>query len=260
MKLPLSALCLLTCLIAGPTLAGDEQPGAGHDSQGACATAANLVHADFAAPHVAQAIARKQLKVLVVGTTSSMISGPNTTGKAYPARLQEELVRRLPGVAVQVATFAKPRETAAEAEKALEGLVATEKPDLVVWQTGTFDAMRSVDLEAFRAALDDGIDTLQSAQADVVLLNMQYSPRTESMIAVGSYADTMRLAAMQHEILLFDRFAVMKQWNELGVFDLYAATKKTDVAERVHDCIGRLLGGLALEAAEKAADPRKGTN
>jgi GDSL-like Lipase/Acylhydrolase family len=243
--------CGLLLLVAGSAIAGDDE---------ACATAGNLVHADFSAPRVAEGIARKNLKVLVVGTTSSMIGGPNSTSKAYPVRLQEDLIRRLPGVAVKVTTFAKPRETAAEAEKALEGLVTAEKPDLVVWQTGTFDAMRSVDIDEFRLALSDGVDTLQTAHADVVLMNMQYSPRTESMIAVGSYADTMRLVALQHEILLFDRFAVMKQWNELATFDLYAATKKTDVAERVHDCIGRLLGGLAVDAAAKAGVPRKGTN
>ncbi len=251
MKAQVAALSVLAMLLASPALAS-------HDD--ACAAAASLVHADFSAPSVAGAIARKALKVLVVGTTSSMIGGPNGTSKAYPVRLQEDLIRRLPDVAVKVTSYAKPRETAAEAEKALEGLVTSEKPDLVIWQTGTFDAMRSVDLDEFRIALSDGIDALQTAHADVVLMNMQYSPRTESMIAVGSYAETMRLVALQHEILLFDRFAVMKQWNELGIFDLYAATKKTDVAERVHDCIGRLLGGLAIEAAEKATIPRKGTN
>jgi hypothetical protein len=76
------------------------------------------------------------------------------------------------------------------------------------------------------------------------------------MIAFGSYADTMRVVALQHEISLFDRFAVMKHWNEHGNFDLYAATKKTDVAEGVHRCIGHLLGGLIVEAAKMA--PREG--
>jgi hypothetical protein len=251
MKAQVTALSILAAVLASPALASSDD---------VCATATGLVHADFSAPRVAAGIARKQLKVLVVGTTSSMIGGPNSTSKAYPARLQEDLIRRLPEVAVKVTTHAKPRETAVEAEKALENLVTSEKPDLVVWQTGTFDAMRSVDVDDFRTALSDGIDTLQTAQADVVLMNMQYSPRTESMIAVGSYAETMRLVALQHEILLFDRFAVMKQWNELGIFDLSAATKKTDVAERVHDCIGRLLSGLVVEAAAKATIPPKGTD
>jgi hypothetical protein len=234
----------LGLLLAGPALAGDGD---------ACAAVSDLIHAEFAAPRLAAAIARKQLKVVVVGTTSSMIGGPSGTSKAYPARLQEDLIRRLPGVDIKVAIYAKPRETAAEAEKALQGIAAAEKPDLVVWQTGTFDAMRSVDIDDFRIALSDGIDTLQTAHADVVLMNMQYSPRTDSMIAVGSYADTMRLVALQHEILLFDRFAIMKQWNELGTFDLYAATKKTDIAERVHACIGRLVGDLMEQAAGLAA-------
>lgn len=234
----------LGVMLAGPALAGSDD---------ACAVAGNLVQAEFAAPRLAAAIGRKQLKVVVVGTTSSMIAGPSGTTKAYPARLQEDLTRRLPGVDIKIAIYAKPRETAAEAEKALEGIVTSEKPDLVVWQTGTFDAMRSVDIDDFRIALSDGIDTLQSAHADVVLMNMQYSPRTDSMIAVGSYADTMRLVALQHEVLLFDRFAIMKQWNELGTFDLYAATKKTDIAERVHECIGRLVGDLMVQAVGMAS-------
>ena len=222
------------------------------DSEDACAVADNLVQAEFAAPRLAAAIARKQLKIVVVGTTSSMIAGPNGPSKAYPARLQEDLIRRLPGVDIKIAIYAKPRETAAEAEKALDDIATSEKPDLVVWQTGTFDAMHNVDIDDFRGALSDGVDTFQSAHADVVLMNMQYSPRTDSMIAVGSYADTMRLVALQHDVLLFDRFAIMKQWNELGTFDLYAATKKTDIAERVHECIGRLVGDLMLQAAGMA--------
>lgn len=248
MKAGVFALSMIVVVLAGPARAGNE---------GACATASHLVHADFPAPRTAAALTRKQLKVVVIGTSSSMIGG---TSKAYPARLQEDLTRRLEGVQVKVVTYAKPRETAAEAEKALEGIASSEKPDLVIWQTGTFDAMRSVEVDDFRIALDDGIDALQSANADVVLMNMQYSPRTDSMIAIGSYAEAMRLAALQHEILLFDRFAVMKQWNELGTFDLYAATKKTDVAERVHDCIARLLGDLMIQAAGMATTAGKGGN
>ena len=33
----------------------------------------------------------------------------------------------------------------------------------------------------------------------------------------------------------------MKRWNEGGVFDLYGTTRNTDIAEQVHDCLGRLL-------------------
>ena len=82
MKARLVACSVLALVLAGQAMAGDED---------VCATAANLVHAEFPAPHVAAAIARKDLRVLVVGTTSSMIGGPNSTSKAYPIRLQEDL-------------------------------------------------------------------------------------------------------------------------------------------------------------------------
>jgi hypothetical protein len=42
----------------------------------------------------------------------------------------------------------------------------------------------------------------------------------------------------------------MKLWADLGTFDLYSATKKLDIAERVHDCIARLLADLVIEAAK----------
>jgi hypothetical protein len=57
---------------------------------------------------------------------------------------------------------------------------------------------------------------------------------------------------MQHESLLFDRLNVMKNWNEAAIFNLHADTKTTDVAERVHDCIGRLLAGLIVDGVELA--------
>jgi hypothetical protein len=229
--------------LAGPTFAADD---------GACLVAAHLVHADFALPRVAAAIGRKQLTITVLGSASSTLPGAEGAAKAYPARLEDALRKRLAGTSVTVIAHAKARDTAGEMEKGLEKLAVDDKPDLVVWQTGTVDAMMGVDLDAFRSALDDGLDTLQAVNADALFMNMQYSPRTDSMIALGSYVDSMRFVALQREVPLFDRLAVMKNWNEMGVFDLYSATKKIDVAERVHDCIGRLLAGLIVDGAKLA--------
>ena len=134
--------------------------------------------------------------------------------------------------------------------KALPAALAAAKPALLVWQTATVDAMQAVDPEQFSQNLDKGINTARSAGADVVFVNPQYSPRTESMIALGTYVENMRWVALQQEVPVFDRFNLMKAWSDLGTFDLYSATKKLDMAERVHDCIGRLLAGLIVEAAK----------
>jgi hypothetical protein len=239
-------LYLVSALLlgAGSALAEEEDT---------CAVADQIVQANFALPHVASAIQQKHFDIVVVGSGSSTLSGPGGAGKAYPARLESALSQAFPGVATKVITYIKSREIAADMVKQFDQILADAKPALVVWQTGTVDAIQGVDLDDFRTVLDAGIETLHAKDADVVFMNMQYSPRTESMIALNNYADAMRFVALQHEVLLFDRLAVMRHWSEMGTFDLFAATKNTDTAERVHDCLGRLLGRLVIEA-QKLAD------
>jgi hypothetical protein len=120
---------------------------------------------------------------------------------------------------------------------------------LVIWQTGTVDAMRSVDPDDFHAAVNEGVTALQNAGADVILMNLQYSPRTETMISGSPYMDNMRAVAQEHDIPLFDRFAIMREWNEQGDFDLFSAVHGPELAKRVHDCIGRALSTFIIDAA-----------
>lgn len=237
----LLAVALACALYGGAALANDSNQ---------CLTSAGPIEPEFGLPHVADALAKKRLDVAVIGSASSDIPGPSGTNLAYPTRLEQALGGLLPGVTVKVSTFARPRDTAVEQENKLERVLSEVKPALVIWQTGTADAIRGVDPDEFRAALDEGADTVAAAGADLLFINMQYSPRTEAMLSVAAYADAMRIVAMERELILFDRFSVMKRWNEDGVFDLYGATRKTDVAERVHDCIGRLLASLVADAVK----------
>jgi len=234
-------LSLALLMLAGPA---NSQNLAEHPAE--CRVAENLIERDFPLPQVIRAVAAKRLDILVVGAGSSLLPGANGSKNAYPARLQIALAEKLPGVAVKVTTDVQARRTAAEMVKTLAPVLAAAKPALMVWQTGTVDAMQSIDTDQFSAALDRGISLARSAGADVVLINGQFSPRTESMIALGTYAENMRWVALQQEVPLFDRFSIMKLWSDLGTFDLYSATKKLDIAERVHNCIGLLLSDLVI--------------
>ncbi len=243
---------LLALLILGWSPARAEDPAE-------CRVAENLLESSFRLPQVARALVKKRLNVLVVGAGSSQLPGSNGVANAYPARLEHALAQQLPGVEIKLTTDVKAKRTAAEMVKALPAALSAAKPELLVWQTGTVDAMLAVDPDQFSQALDAGINIAHSAGADVVLINAQYSPRTESMIALGTYAEDMRWVALQHEIPLFDRLSIMKLWFGLGTFDLYSATKKLDMAERVHDCIGRLLADLVVSAAKPEELPTNGS-
>src|SRR6266404_1997382 len=187
------------------------------------------------------------LDILVVGSRSSTIN--NSDGSAYPGRLQAVLREKLPSIAVNVSVELQVKKTAEEVASGLAKLVEGKRPTLVIWQTGTVDSMRSVDPDDFRGAVDGGVAALQNAGADVVLMNPQYSPRTETMISASPYLDNMRVVAQQHDVPLFDRFAIMRNWNDSGDFDLFSTSHGIELAKRVHDCLGRALSTFVIEAA-----------
>jgi lysophospholipase L1-like esterase len=218
---------------------------------GACMVPDYLLTSEYQLKRVATAAEQqKSLRIAVVGTGSSILAGPDGPGSAYPARVEAALRARLPGVAVKVVTLVRTRLTALDLARNMSKVVEDERPDLVIWQTGTIDAIRRIDQEDFKVALDRGVERLQQAGTDVILMNMQYSPRTESMIAVGPYSDTMRVVAQQRGVPLFDRLGIMRYWSDHGAFDLYAAGKDEMLAHRVHDCIGRAIAGLIVESGQ----------
>lgn len=244
---------VLLGFLAVPALALAETPSN-------CRVAESQIENSFPLPQVEKALKEKRLNVLVEGAGSSQLPGSNGVAKAYPARLQAALDEQLPGVAVKVTTDVKQGRTALEMYKGMKGMLAAGKPDLVVWQTGTVDALRQVEPEDFGGSLTKGVLVAKAAGADIVLMNMQFSPRSEAMISLNNYLESMRWVALQNEVPLFDRFHVMKLWFELGTFDLYADTKKMDTAEKVHDCLGRLLAEMIVNAAKPEGAPSPAHN
>jgi hypothetical protein len=239
MKLIIALLAALT-LANRPALAGTEE----------CAVPSSLIASDNGLTRVAQQIKeRRRLDISVVGTGSSTLPGPDGAQFAYPTRLEEALKRELPDTAIKVTAHVAPRQTTAEMVTALHKILTDDKPALVIWQAGTFDALSGIEPDTFSANLAAGVAAINAAGADVDLLDMQYSPHTAAMLDVTAYADVMRWVAQEHGALLFDRLGIMRYWNEQGIFDLYAATKKYDMARKVHDCIGKALAFQIISAA-----------
>jgi len=233
------ALVLIGTLLAARALAGSQS----------CEVPDYVTHVDAPLTRVSAVVAKDhRLDILVLGTGSSALPGVEGARSAYPARLEAALAKRLPGAAVTVRTEVKTRRTTADMVNDLEKYLLDGKPTLVVWQTGTVDAIRGIDPDEFRAALEKGVAVLSAAGTDVILVNMQYSPRTDVMIAGGAYADNLRLVAQQHDLPLFDRLSAMKHWNETGAFDL-SGPNTGHMAEKVHDCLGKLLAELIVNAA-----------
>jgi hypothetical protein len=234
-------LMLVACFLSAA-------PARAEDAARNCDVPPYLLATESSLPKVAEAIKKgSPLDILVVGSRSSTIN--TSDGTAYPGRLQALLKEKLPKVPVNVSVELQIKKTAEEVAPGLVKLVEAKKPTLVIWQTGTYDAIRSIDPDDFRSAVDEGVAALQNAGTDVILLNLQYSPRTETMTSVPPYLDNMRVVAQQHDVPLFDRFAIMRHWNESGDFDLFSTSHDIDLAKRVHDCLGRALSKFVIDAA-----------
>ena len=138
------ALSLLAGLAATGLARAEDAPQA---SPQACEVPAYLLGTDGVLPKVTDAVkSGRPLTILVVGSRSSTITA--SADSAYPAKLQAALKEKLPSIPINLSVELQTGKTAEETDPFLVKLVEAKSPTLVIWQTGTVDAMRSVDPDA----------------------------------------------------------------------------------------------------------------
>ncbi|MBI1206099.1 MAG: SGNH/GDSL hydrolase family protein [Azospirillum sp.] len=246
------ALAVLAVVLAGS--AGAQTP----ESAASCPAPDSAVYVDARLPSVQAALlAGGPLRVIVVGTASSTAKGVSRADRAYPARLEQDLRQRLAPRRVDVANLARPRWTAAEMIAAFAPEVIAEHPNLVIWQTGTTDAIQGIAPDEFGAALGSGIDQLQQHGVDVILMDMQYTPVSTTMINLAPYIEQMQWLTQIKDVLFFHRYDTMKHWVESGLLDFAKETRAEQLrqADMVHGCLALLLAEMIERAALKADQP-----
>jgi hypothetical protein len=121
--------------------------------------------------------------------------------------------------------------------------VIPEDPVLVVWETGISDAVRGIEVEEFAAGLQAGIEEIKHRAIDIMLVDMQFSRSTATVIDFERYLTALRRVADLNEVYVFPRYEMMRYWSEQNMFnfDEVAADERARLAARVYDCIGRKL-------------------
>lgn len=204
-----------------------------------------------------------EVVIAALGGSSTLgraAGGPNL---AWPARMASVLASRFPSARIKVVNLAVARQTAKAAAERLDRDVLPLKPTLVIWETGTMEAVRGTDVDEFRETLQTGIDELRAAGAEVVLMNTQFSRDTDAVIQFRPYLIAMRELADANGVPLFRRHGIMRHWAESEVLDLRArdGEKRRQVAAKLYDCIGRALADFVtrgVTAAKAAASPESG--
>ena len=188
------------------------------------------------------------IKIIALGSSSTAGSGASNPNASYPARLDAELDRMFPGRDFHVANFGTGGQLASEMLERIDRDIVPLLPSLVVWQTGVNDAIRDVGLEAFRLTLQTGIAHLKNAGIDVILVDMQYYPRSERVAVYKDYLKVMRDVAEAAKIPLFRRHSVMRHLLASGQYTSaeLLAPDNFHLNDLSYGCLARLIAeGIA---------------
>ena len=202
-------------------------------------------------------VSGREVVIATLGGSSTLGLAAGAPSLAWPARLAAALAKRFPSARIKVVNLAVARQTAKAAGEHLSRDVLPLKPTLVIWETGTMEAVRGTDVDEFRETVQAGIDELRGSGAEVVLMNMQFSRETDAMIHFGPYLVAMRELANANDVPLFRRHGIMRYWAESDLLDLRTkdAEKRRQLAAKLYDCIGNAMADFVTRgvAAPKAA-------
>ena len=176
-----------------------------------CEAPASDIAASAPLPNVTKALAdHKTLEILAVGSAAMETLGVGSGVKSYPVQIEDLLKAALNGVDVDIINRGTGGEVAQTSSDRIHSEVGITKPDLVLWQLGTNDALARVDPEQFTDIVKSTVEWLKQQDIDVVLVGLQYTSRfarDESYFAIKHALDRI---AKDEGILYIKRYDAMK--------------------------------------------------
>jgi acyl-CoA thioesterase I len=161
------------------------------------------------------------VKVLAVGSSSTSGIGASSPFATYPVRLENDLEVLFKGVDVDVISRGVPGEGGLNACSRMKREVAEVKPDLVVWQVGTNDAMARADIDELKTHLARTLQWLARNHIDVVLIDPQFTERVANDEHYTKVVRAIEDVARQERVMLVHRFSAMadlaKQKGETAI-------------------------------------------
>ena len=246
------ARCRGLALVVAAGLALSSTPRAAFGQEVPCAIPEGFAAFEAPLPKTAKALAKgKEVLIVTLGGTSSLGSAAGGPSLSWPSRMAASLTGRFPAARIRVVNLAMPRQTAREAADRLRREVLTLKPTLVIWETGTMEAVRGTSVDDFRETMQAGIDELRDAGIEVVLMNPQFSRDADAVIHFGPYLGALRELADANDLPVFHRHGLMRHWAESGVLDLRTreSEKRRRVAAQLYDCLGQAVADFVARGA-----------
>jgi lysophospholipase L1-like esterase len=184
---------------------------------------------------------RQSVRVLAIGSSSTVGIGASKPSATYVAKLESDLDGAFKGLNFEVVGRGKSGEEAEGQSGRMKREVEEVKPDLVVWQVGTNDAIDHVEIENFKNCLRRTLAWLRDNRIDVVLVDPQYgdelTKNTYYQQVVAATVDVAREA----RVLLVDRFQAMKELSREHGDRFYLTSDNLHMNDTGHRCMAEQL-------------------
>lgn len=242
--------------LLGFLLIGSAIPASALDAVPPCRSQSDLTRFADRLARTADRIAKRQpLTIVALGSSSTAGAGASSPDASYPSRLAARLHETLPGQPVTVLNRGVNGEDVQEMLARFEASVVAEKPDLVLWQTGTNALLRGHSLDTVRTLVAEGVARLKALGVDVVLIDPQYAPSVLEKPQAAAMVALLAAMARDGHADLFPRFAVMKRWHETENIpvDVFVGSDGLHMNDWSYACFGRLVADAITEAATRPA-------
>jgi lysophospholipase L1-like esterase len=203
--------------------------------------------------------ASRKVKVLAIGSSSTAGIGASSLPATYVARLETSLEGTFKGFDFEVIGRGQGGEEAQGAAERMKREVDEAKPDLVVWQVGTNDALRHVSLDGLKQCLKTTLAWLKEQRIDAVLVDPQYGDALAKDAYYERVVGAIAEVARERGVLLVDRFEAMRELARQHGDRFYLAADNLHLNDTGHRCTAEqlarsIVAGL-LTADAEAAQP-----
>jgi hypothetical protein len=254
-------LRLASLLLACALLVLPSQSHAGSETGGVCGAPAELTTADAPLGQLATAIAAGgPVAVLAIGSATTVGSVSSATGLptsvapggTFPWYMIRTLEAALPGVKFTLTVRGGRGMTAEQMLPLLDAALKEHHYSLVLWQTGTVEAVRGLRPDGMLDVLHTGAEHVRDASGDLVLIDPQFSRFLRANTDLDPYEGVLQQVATMPGVALFHRFDIMRNWANDGRIDLEHAQKadRDKALDELNECLGKALARFVLSGAD----------
>jgi acyl-CoA thioesterase-1 len=193
--------------------AADSQPApiATHPLSAQCSVPTNEIASPAPLPTLISRLEGHQpLRILAIGSSSTWGVGATSSRKNYPSQLEGMLEKVLKDVPIEMINRGVSGETAGTTADRLRMEAALIKPDLVLWQVGTNDAVQRIPVEQFERTVGKTVAVLKRKKIDVVLVGLQYTPKYARDEHYFAIREALKRVAANQNVLYVRRYQAME--------------------------------------------------